>query len=152
MYHWLVRRNVQTSFAHLNAHQYEAVVSTFTPDMVHSFAGQHALGGVRHTQEAAREWYARLFRLFPDLSFKVERVVVSGLPHDTTVAVQFRVELTPPNGSKRSYFNEVAQFIRIRWGRIAEIHLYEHTDKLVGLLRDMQAVGIAEAGAVPIVD
>ena len=150
MYHWIVRRQIQSSFAHLNRHEYQPVVASFSPAITHSFAGDHALGGIRHTQVTAQKWYERLFRLFPDLRFNVKNILIAGLPGDTQIAVQFRVELTPPDGG--SYTNDVAQFIRLKWGRITEIHLYEDTDKLVDLLSRMSQQGVAEAVAAPITD
>ena len=150
MYHRIVRRQIQTSFAHLNQHNYQPVVASFTSAIQHSFAGDHALGGTRHSQASARKWYERLFRLFPDLKFNLQNIVIAGLPGDTRIAVQFRVELTPPEGGY--YFNDVAQFIRLKWGRIVEISLYEDTDKLVHLLHRMSDSGIVEASAPPITD
>lgn len=150
MYHRIVRSRVLTTFAHLNRHDYRQVVETFSPHITHRFAGDHALGGARHSRTAAQRWYERLFRLFPDLRFFVENVVVMGLPHHTQVAVQFRVELTNPAGEP--YENKVAQFIRIRWGKIVHIDLYEDTSKLVRLLNMLSDCGTTEATAAPITD
>lgn len=149
MYHRTVKRQIRTTFDRLNQHQVESVVAMFQPDIIHSFGGNHALGGVRHSQALARAWYGRLFRLFPDLRFQVQNIVVAGLPQDTRIAVQFRVALTAPDGS--AYHNDVAQFIRLRWGKIAELALYEDTDKLVHLLHTLAATGIEEAVAPAIV-
>lgn len=150
MYHWIVRQKVQKTFSYLNQHDYETVVNTFAPGIVHSFAGDSALGGTRRSQTTAKLWYQRLFRLFPDLCFQVKNVVISGLPWDTKVAVQFRVELTPPNAEP--FYNEVAQFLHIKWGKITEMYLYEDTDKLSGLLKYLTNHGIEEASAAPITD
>lgn len=150
MYHSIVRRRIEGSFAELNQHNPTAVTSQFIPTITHSFAGEHAIGGTRHSAASARKWYERLFRLFPDLRFTVKNIVVAGMPWNTRIAVQFRVDLTPPDGG--AYFNDVAQFIRLKWGRITEINLYEDTDKLVNLLNRMAAGGIAEAASTPIVD
>ncbi|MBL8163051.1 MAG: nuclear transport factor 2 family protein [Anaerolineae bacterium] len=149
MYHQVVRRIIQGAFRHLNQHNPEQVVAMFAPTLIHSFAGESALGGVRSSPETSIQWYQRLFRLFPDLRFKVNSIVIAGQPWDTRAAIQFRVELTPPYGGH--YSNEVAQFIRIRWGRITELYLYEDTHKLEGLLSQMAQAGIAEAAAAPIV-
>lgn len=149
MYHTIVRRQVQKSFAHLNQHNYQPVVASFTPDIHHHFAGDHALGGTRHSAAVASGWYERLFRLFPDVRFTVKNIVVSGLPHNTRVAIQFRVDLAYPGG--KPYFNEVAQFITLKWGRIAHMELYEDTEKLVGLLNQLRDSGISEAAAAPII-
>lgn len=150
MYHSIVRRRVLASFDHLNRHDYQTVVASFSPTITHSFAGDHALGGTRHTQATARAWYERLFRLLPDLHFHVENVMIAGLPHNTHVAVQFRVEAAQPDGER--YVNHVAQFIRLKWGKIDQIILYEDTDKLVGLLRTLFVSGTSEAAAPPITD
>lgn len=150
MYHHIVRSRVLATFAHLNSHDYRPVVDTFGPQITHRFAGDHALGGTRHSRIASQRWYERLFRLFPDLRFFVKNVVVMGLPHHTQVAVQFRVELTDPVGER--YENEVAQFIRIRWGKIVHIDLYEDTSKLVRLLNLLNECGTTEAVAAPITD
>lgn len=145
MYHQMVRRKVEATFGHLNRHDFEPVVAGFAPAIQHSFAGEHALGGTRHSQASARKWYERLFRLFPEARFTVKDMVIAGLPGDTRIAIQFTVE----NGA---YRNDVAQFIRLRWGRITEIALYEDTGKLIQWLMGLQQRGISEAGAAPIVD
>lgn len=149
MYHTIVRRQIQKSFAHLNRHDPAPVITTFTPDIYHHFAGQHALGGTRHAATVAKAWYERLFRLFPNIRFTVKNIVISGLPHHTHIAIQFRVDLTYPDG--KPYFNEVAQFLILKWGRIAHMELYEDTNKLVGLLNQLRDSGISEAAAAPIV-
>jgi len=152
MYHRIVRTIVAKTFAHLNRHDYQPVVAQFTPAITHTFAGTHALGGTRRTRQAAQQWYERLFRLFPDLRFAVQNIMVSGLPGDTRIAVQFRVEVDEVHGKRVGYSNEVAQFIRLQWGKITEIKLYEDTDKLVDLLAVMRDLGVAEAAAPPITD
>jgi ketosteroid isomerase-like protein len=148
MYHRIVRRQVKRSFDALNQHDYRPVVENFHPQITHSFAGEHALGGTRHSRSMAQQWYERLFRLFPDMRFDVQNIIIAGLPHDTRIAIEFHVALTPPNGGH--YTNTVAQFIRLRWGRIIEVHLHEDTEKLVRLLGVLSAHGISEASAPPI--
>jgi ketosteroid isomerase-like protein len=148
MYHWIVRRKIEETFGYLNQHNIDKVVGIFDPALTHSFAGESALGGVRKSVTTARLWYQRLFRLFPDIAFKVHSIVIAGLPWDTRVAVRFQVELNPPQ--EATFHNEVAQFLRIRWGRIIEMYLYEDTSKLDALLKRMNAVGITEAAASPI--
>ncbi|MCA9331247.1 nuclear transport factor 2 family protein [Candidatus Saccharibacteria bacterium] len=138
------------TFAHLNQHNYEAVTAMFDPRIVHTFAGSSALSGTRRSRSTAKLWYERLFRLFPDIRFQVQNVVIAGLPWDTRVAVQFRVDLSEPDD--KPFYNEVAQFLQIKWGHITNMHLYEDTDKLTALLSRMTAQGIDEAAAAPIVD
>jgi len=74
--------------------------------------------------------------------------VIAGLPWDTRVAVRFQVEVNPPQ--EAPYHNEVAQFLRIRWGRITEMYLYEDTRKLEAFLERLGSRGNTEALASPI--
>jgi hypothetical protein len=39
-----------------------------------------SLGGSRHTRDAMRRWFERLFRLFPDARFELRAVAVDGWP------------------------------------------------------------------------
>ena len=148
MYHTIVRRQINMSFEALNRHDYQPVVESFHPRITHTFAGDHALGGTRHSRSVAQQWYERLFRLFPDVRFDVQNIIIAGLPHDTRIAIEFGVSLTPPEGGR--YTNTVAQFIRLQWGRITEIHLHEDTYKLVNLLTSLSSHGVTEAAAAPI--
>lgn len=148
MYHWIVRRKIAETFGYLNQHDVDKVVGIFDPALTHSFAGESALGGVRKSSALARLWYQRLFRLFPTIAFKVHHVVIAGLPWDTRVAVRFQVEVNTPQ--EAPYHNEVAQFLRIRWGRITEMYLYEDTRKLEAFLERLGSRGNSEALASPI--
>lgn len=148
MYHFIVRRIVRRSFDHLNQRNYPPVVAMFHPQAHHVFAGDHALGGERHDSAAIGRWYARLFGVFQTLRFDVHDVVVQGLPWNTRVAVQFAVQSTLPDG--QIYTNEVSQVIRLQWGKITRMWLYEDTQKLIDGLRVIAAHGNPEATATPI--
>ena len=49
------------------------------------------------------------------------------------------------------YENELAQTIELRWGRIVRIHTLEDTQKLAAALERLEAAGMGEAVAEPIV-
>lgn len=149
MYHTIVRRKLVQNFQRLNQGNYEGIVMQFSPTTHHSFAGDLALGGERYSRDRVRQWYARLFQLFPDMQFTIRNISIQGWPWDTSVAVQFRVSATLKNGEP--YSNDVAQFIRLQWGQIVDMQLYEDTQKLANALHIQGAAGVAEALAAPIV-
>ncbi len=149
MYHTIVRQKLAQNFHKLNQGDYESIVMQFSPSTHHIFAGDLALGGERRSRDGVRQWYARLFQVFPDMQFTVKNILVQGWPWDTSIAVQFKVSATLKNG--QAYSNEVAQFIRLKWGRIASMQLYEDTQKLANALHIQGAAGVEEALAAPIV-
>ena len=86
MYKLIVRQIVRRTFARLSAGDYEAVVKQFGPRSRFVFSGDHALGGERHGQDAAREWFQEMLRLFPGIRIEPQTVVVNGWPWNTVVA------------------------------------------------------------------
>ena len=97
------------------------------------FAGDHALGGERHGQEAVREWFREMLRLFPGIQIVPREVVVNGWPWNTVVATHLAISATRPDG--RAYRNEGMQLLRLRWGRVVEDLIFEDTLKLDAELR-----------------
>jgi len=148
VYHTIVRRKLLSNFQKLNQGDYEAIVRQFSPSAYHHVAGDLSLGGERHSRDGIGQWYTRLYRIFPGIQFTVRGVVIQGLPWDTPIAVQFQVSATLKNG--QLYTNEVAQFIRLKWGQIAQMRLYEDTQKLAAALDVQSAAGVSEAKAAPI--
>src|SRR5215467_13391518 len=91
MYHAIVRRRVKDLFDHVSRGDAEPVLRLFAKRFEHRFLGEdHALGGARRTMPATRAWYARLYRLLPDISFEVGHVAVSGPPWNTIVVAEWR--------------------------------------------------------------
>jgi ketosteroid isomerase-like protein len=81
------------------------------PRFEHIFAGTHALGGERHTAAAMRRWFEPLFRLLPNLAFKIKHIAVSGSPWDTTIVVEWRDTAPLPGG--RPYVNDGVHVMRM---------------------------------------
>ncbi len=134
MYKAIVRRTVRTGFRALSAGDYEQVVRQFHPQVIFSFAGPAPLGGERRGVEAVREWFQRLFSYFPGIQFTVHHVIVQGWPWNTLAAT--RLSVAAPRADGSMYKNEVMQFLRLRWGKVVEDHVFEDTYKLAGELEE----------------
>ncbi len=76
MYHTLVRRKIERIFSELSRGNFDFVLAGVAPRLEHSFAGDHPLGGVRHTPAALRLWFERLYHSFraSDLASSTSRL------------------------------------------------------------------------------
>jgi len=148
MYHALIRRRLRHVFALLSAGNFEPVVAKFAPAFEHTFSGNHPLGGTRRSADAVRQWFARLYRLFPSLSFEIKAIVVSGWPWDTRAAVEWIDRATPADGVP--YVNEGMHSVRIRWGRVVRLRAYLDTSIVEETCRRLARAGVTEAAAPPI--
>lgn len=150
MYHRLINQIVRQNFARLSQGDYASMLQGMSPSITHTFSGEHALGGTRHSVPAMRAWFARLFRLFPGLDFEIRSIAVSGWPWLTTVVVEWTDRATPADGS--SYVNEGVHVIRLRWGKVMYLRAYLDTAVLAATLEGLAAYGVSEALAAPIED
>jgi ketosteroid isomerase-like protein len=149
MYRRIVEAQVRKAWRRLAGGDYEYVLDQFAPGFEYSFAGDHALGGMRHSREAMAGWFARLFELFPGIRFDVVDVLVKGWPWRTRAVVLVDVRT---NVAGEPYQNEVAQTIELRWGRITRIRTLEDTQKLAGALKRLAETGVAQAELAAIED
>ena len=150
MYHAIVRRKARGLFESLSRGAWRETTADVADDVVHVFPGNHPLGGERHSREAMERWFERLFRLYPDLNFEVNRVVAKGWPWDTSVAVEWVDSGHAADGEP--YSNQGAHWIRLRWGTAVYVHGYLDTETIAADCRRMAAAGIDEAAAPPITD
>lgn len=148
MYHAIVKRIATRTFEQVNAGNHAAVLASCAPDIHHRFGGDHALGGERHDREALGRWFARLGRLCPDISLQVQDIWVKGWPHDTTAIIRWTNTQTRPDGTR--YDNHGVHVVRMRWGKATSIDANEDSQAVAGLLDQLVAAGVAEAGAAPI--
>ena len=118
------------------------------PDVHHVFPGDNALGGERHSREAMRRWFERVYKLFPELHFEVRNVAVKGWPWDMMVAVEWADHGRARDGVP--YENQGAHWIRLQGGKATYIHAYLDTDKVTAICRRLAADGVEEAAAEPI--
>jgi ketosteroid isomerase-like protein len=150
MYHTIVRRIAQKNFELLNAGDYESVLAGIGSEITHTFSGNHSLGGTRHSVDAMRRWFKRLFILLPQLHFTIHSITSSGWPWDTTIAIEWTDEAKPADGS--FYINHGVHIIKMRWGKAYSIHAYLDTQLIIDLCNRLAAVGVVEATLPPIED
>lgn len=148
MYHAAVKRIARNAFEDLSSRKIDPLLERSAPDLRHTFAGDHALGGTRHSREAFRAWLERLFRLFPELTFNIDDVVASGPPWNTRLAISWTDRGTVADGV--DYENEGVHLLRLEWGRLVELEANLDTQHLERTLNRMAAAGIEEAAAEPI--
>jgi len=147
MYRTIVARRTRRVFDALNRADAGVLVAGLARQPQHVMDGAHCLAGARHRQESIEQWYARLFRLLPDLRFDVDAVVVAGPPWRTVVAVQWR-----DHALSGRYSNRGVNIIRLRWGRVESVDIYCDTELMARTLDDLARRGTAEAAAAPITD
>jgi ketosteroid isomerase-like protein len=148
VYQLLVKRHLRKQFARLSTGDYESVLRGVDDSVHHRFAGQHPLGGERHTKQALRLWFQRLFRLYTSLVFEVHRITLTGWPWDLRAAAEWSATVTPARGD--SYLNRGVHIIRIRRGRVTELHAYEDSQAVAQACRAMADLGVTEGEASPI--
>jgi ketosteroid isomerase-like protein len=148
LYRHVVERQLRRAFAALNAGDPSRVLAAFAPDAQHTFFGEHALAGTRDDPASLARWYARLATLFPDLHFDLDSVLVRGLPWDTVAVVEWRDRFTLRDGQARG--NQGVHVLRLRWGRVTSLRIHCDTQRLAGVLEDLQSQGVADAGQAPI--
>lgn len=120
LFHQIVERKVCGNFAELSAGNYEYVLSQMATNFDHFFSGRHPLGGRRHSVNAMRRWFERLYAINRNLRFKVLNVAVSGTLWNTNVVVEWIDRATLANGD--SYENQGVHFVRMRWGKVISLH------------------------------
>jgi ketosteroid isomerase-like protein len=150
-YHTFVRRNARQVFDLLNRGDYDTLMQQrFAPDTQHTMVGEHALGGVRHSAEATRRWFARVYRLFPERHFTLRQVWVNGGPGDTHIAAHWTQRLVPQVGEP--FTTDGVNLIQIRRGTVVHETILPDTQQLRAVLDTMARQGVAEAAAPPITD
>ena len=66
-----------------------------------------------------------MFERFPDITFDVQDVIVSGWPWHTRIAVRIAIGATLADGTR--YENEAVQWLTLRWGRMTDDWVLEDT-------------------------
>lgn len=150
MYHAIVERRIRSVFARLGAGDFQPMLDSLAPRFRYRFEGDSPIGGIRSTLVSMDQWWRRMYRLFPGLSFEVRDVVIAGWPWRTRIFTQLEFVKPLPDG--RRYGNVVMQRMVMKWGRITEIHTLEDTQRCMRLLAWQQSQGKKEAGAPAISD
>lgn len=150
MYHTIVRRKITSLFDAVNRGDAGPVLGGFAREFEHVMIGDHALSGRRRTLQATREWYARLYRLLPDIRFTITRIAVSGPPWATLATVEWKETNSGTDGT-RTHATGV-HVVEIAWGRMTRLVILPDTVMLRATLDRLAAKGVAEAAAPPIDD
>jgi ketosteroid isomerase-like protein len=150
IYRSIVARRLRRVFESLNRGDHVPVLAAFGAPVEHVFFGEHALAGRRRDMPAVKAWYARVKTVFPDLHFDIDAIAVTGMPWNTTALVEWRDHFTLPDGSRRG--NQGVHALRLVWGQVVSLRVYCDTQRLAGILRELEAQGVPDAGHAPIGD
>jgi len=150
LYSYFVEKLVRQSFDHVNNRRWDELLKPVASNVHHRFGGFHSIGGERHDKEAMRRWLERLGRVLPNLHLKVNKIWVTGWPWDTTVFVQWDATATLLNGDN-SYFNRGFHVIRMRWGTVYALDVFEDSQEVARGLAAQATTGLKEAVADQIV-
>jgi ketosteroid isomerase-like protein len=148
MYHAIVRRKIMSLFDAINRGDAEPVITGFADRFEHRFLGDTALGGRRTSIAATRAWYARLYRLLPDIHFDIERITVSGTPWNTLAIAEWRETNSGTDGVRTSATGIHA--VHIAWGKMTRLHICPDTVMLKKTLDRLATAGVDEAHAAMI--
>jgi ketosteroid isomerase-like protein len=145
VYKAIAERRIRGVFDAIGRGDIAAATRDLADNVHHVFPGEHPLGGERHSAEAMRRWFRRLYAPFPEIDFEVERVAVRGWPWDMRIAVQWTDSGAAADG--KPYRNEGAHWIRIRRGKGVYVRAYLDTERVSDACERMAAAGIEEASA-----
>lgn len=146
IYKLIIERKVRETFQAVQEHRYDDVLAGVADsNLTHRFAGDNALGGIRHDKEALKRWFERVGTVLPDLEFEVTDVLVKGFPWNTTVVARWVATTTLLNGDP--YVNPGCHVIGIRWGKAFSFDVYEDTQAVTAGLLKQAASGVDEAAA-----
>ena len=126
---------------------FDQVLRQFRPDCEFVFVSRTALGARLSGTADLRRWFERFARLLPDPAFDVQRLVIGGPVWNQHLAahviIRSRVAGEP-------YENQFAQFLTLRWGKVAEDLILEDTATWEAASRRLAAAGHAEAAGSPL--
>ena len=150
MIRFFAERKLRSIFAAISAGDFWPMLDTLADDFTYRFEGDSPIGGVRTSRESMQLWWERMYRLFPGFSIAVLDVAVAGWPWD--MRLHTRLEFRMPLEGGELYRNDVMQVMRMRWGKVDQVHTLEDTQRCVRFLEWQAAQGKAEALAPPITD
>jgi hypothetical protein len=150
MYHAIVKRRVESLFAAINDGNAEPVIEAFGPAFQHIFLGTSALGGQRSSITRTREWYARLFRLLPDLHFDLRSIQVAGPPWNTIVLAEWDETNSGTDGVRT--YNRGIHVLHLSWGKATKLIICPDTVGLQATLDRLARASHPDAHAPMIED
>jgi len=148
LYSSIVKKRIRLAFGDVNNHRWDELMTSISPGVHHRFGGVHAIGGERHDQQTLRLWFERLARVLPNLHLEIKNIWVKGPPWHTMVFVQWDGTATLLNDG--GYFQHAIHVITLRWGKIADLDVFEDSQEVARALAVQAAAGLEEALAEPI--
>lgn len=126
---------------------FDQLLRQFAPRCEFVFVSRTALGARLSGRADLLRWFERFRCLLPDPQFDVVRLVIAGPVWAQHIAahviIRSRIAGEP-------YQNQFAQFLTLRWGKVAEDLVLEDTATWETASRRLAAAGTAEAAAPPL--
>jgi ketosteroid isomerase-like protein len=145
-YHHILKKVARNSFEMVNQHRYDDLLKGVSDKQLeHSFAGDHALGGVRHDKVSLKKWFERLGTVLPDLKLNITDIQVKGNVANAIMIVRWTATCTLLNGEP--YLNKGAHFITVKWGKAVKFDVFEDTQTVAHGLEVQFKAGIKDAKA-----
>lgn len=129
MYAWIVRQVLGVLIWRLNAGDARLIVRTYAPDARFVFPGNSSFAGDHRGKPEIEAWFKRFVGLRPTLV--LHDLAVTGPPWNMRVLFRFSDRIPIPDGGE--YRNEGMEYLRMRWGRIAEQYVYLDTEAVADL-------------------
>ena len=125
MYHSFVRRRIRNLFEHINQGDAQPLLDGLAPEFEHIFIGDHAMAGRRISREQTAEWYARLYRLLPKITFDPQRIDVAGGPWNTIAVVEWFESNEASDGVASTTAG--VHVVTIKWGKVTRLLILSDT-------------------------
>ena len=125
----------------------DQVLAQFRPDCELVFVSRTALGARLSGKADLRRWFERFQRLLPDPRFDVQRLIIGGPVWNQRIAAHVIIR---SHVASEPYENQFAQFLTLRWGKVAEDLILEDTATWEAASRRLAAAGDLEAVGPPL--
>jgi ketosteroid isomerase-like protein len=134
VYSWLVKQALRRLEKQLANGEVDKLSASYSDDAHLVFPGDNSFGGDHRGKPAIRSWIQRFVGLRP--TFTIGEVVAAGPPWNMRVMFAFNDRIVAPDGFE--YRNEGMEFVRMRWGKIAEHRVALDTEKVTELDQHLQ--------------
>ena len=124
MQSWLVAPVLRYAVRRIRAGDHRLVAALDADDVVLRFPGSNSFSGEFHGSGRHERWLARFAAL--GIQIYADEIIAAGPPWRGTVCVRGSVYYRDRHGSI-VYDNRYVIWSRTRWGRIAELEVYEDT-------------------------
>ncbi|RAL22029.1 nuclear transport factor 2 family protein [Thermoflavimicrobium daqui] len=149
MFNMIIKNMVKKTFDALNRGDYHPLLKMCATNVVHTFPGQHALGGTRNSVKGLEDWFNRLFKLLPNLTYKIEDIEVDGPVNDCKVIIRWQDQAMTSDG--KEYANQGTYTLHVKNTKVVEIITYlEDVHKLNEVCERLAQLGVEEASAAQI--